>query len=553
MNTIILKAVSEKLEVKTYVSFSHYQEVKMRILIQRFLVFVCLGWFGLSEAQTYDLPFKGEDMNPGERILWGRSQHSNSGVQKYGYDLAAVKYSKKNNNWLENSGSANNKYYLYNKPVYAMRSGKIIACWRNAPENPTSGARHPELGDTDRKTLDTRIYGGGNGMWIEHSDGSRAEYAHFRSGTVPSSLCSHNASLFANKVGSPNVDLAWPEIRVPATQQVQVQAGQFLGRVGNSGTSSNTHLHIHVEQGGTAGTTKSGGNPVKINFRRGLSAPTSAKGVYTTWTSFAGKPIPPGPVLIWPPLTRKGEYTRHGISLKTHRNLHTWLAESGFWPAHTDIYTVSGKPYINATWRPAKSGWLAYHTISGNDHQKTFGDATKNGFSLAQVDSTIINGKVRYMSFYKKDRAKVMAGHGMTLTQFNTLQVKAKKAKYHPISVSIVPVRNSLSYTALYRPKGPSNWSIEPSINSAQYQAVYNTYADKGRHPMFVNSYRRKNGRFFCVIFGNRNNSGIDRHDMTSNQVQTTFDSALTAGLKTGGVAGYDGAKKDQRFIGFWR
>ena len=141
----------------------------------------------------------------------------------------------------------------------------------------------------------------------------------------------------------------------------------------------------------------------------------------------------------------------------------------------------------------------------------------------------------------------------MTLAQFNTLQGDAKKAKYRPISVSIVPIGNSLRYTALYRPTGPSNWRIGPSISSAEYQMVYNTHAAKGRHPVFVNSYRQKNSRFFSVIFGNRNNSGIDRHNMTSNHVQTTFDDALAAGLKTGGIAGYDGAKRDHRFIGFWR
>jgi hypothetical protein len=55
------------------------------------------------------------------------------------------------------------------------------------------------------------------------------------------------------------------------------------------------------------------------------------------------------------------------------------------------------------------------------------------------------------------------------------------------------------------------------------------------------------------VIFADRNKSGIDKHGMTSNQVQTTFNSAVGAGLKTGGIAGYDGSSRHHRFIGFWR
>ena len=55
--------------------------------IQGLLVVVILGWAGLAEAQIYDLPFKGEDFNPGERVLRNKKIHSSSGVQKYGYDI----------------------------------------------------------------------------------------------------------------------------------------------------------------------------------------------------------------------------------------------------------------------------------------------------------------------------------------------------------------------------------------------------------------------------------------------------------------------------------
>ena len=283
----------------------------MKIFFQPILFFIFLSWIGLAEAQLYDLPFQRENLDPGEVILWDRAWHSGPGhIQRFGYDLDAAKFNAEKKQWVINWGSANDQYYLYGKKVYAMRGGKIIACWRNAPENPSPGPHHAELGDEDVSTLDTRIYGGGNGVWIEHSDGSRAEYAHFITGTVPSSLCPHNSTYFANAVGSPDVTQAWPEIRVSAAQQVQVHAGQFLGQVGNSGTSSNPHLHIHVENGGTAGTTKSGGSPLVINFRRGRSSPKSME---VNMTSFAGNPIPTGPVLILPWAPRKGEPTDTAI------------------------------------------------------------------------------------------------------------------------------------------------------------------------------------------------------------------------------------------------
>jgi hypothetical protein len=60
-------------------------------------------------------------------------------------------------------------------------------------------------------------HGGGNNLFIFHGN-CRILYAHFKEGTVNSSL-------------------AFPGAKVTA--------GQFLGRVGNSGTSGGPHLHIH--------------------------------------------------------------------------------------------------------------------------------------------------------------------------------------------------------------------------------------------------------------------------------------------------------------------
>ncbi len=526
-------------------------EVLKRLLALTF----CFGWIGMANGQQYDLPFKSEDLEPGERILWDRDVHSAGGVQQFGYDLDVARYNKSTQTWEMQSGDKNSDYYIYDKRIYAMRSGKIIACWRNAPENPNPHALHPETGveNIDKGEQDipmnTRIYGGGNGMWIEHSDGSRAEYAHFRPATVPSALCPHQTMLLPNSIANPDVTVAWPQIRVPSQQQIEVQAGQFLGRAGNAGTGSRPHLHIHVESGGTADMIKSGGSPERINFRRGLYAPKSAKGIDTNWIDFAGKPIPDGKVLVWPPLSQRAEYTRYGITLKNHGHLHTWLSASGFWPEYTDIYTVAGKPYINATWRPAKSQWLAFHKISASVHQSTYDDARKKGYSLAQIDSTIINGKVYYMSFYVKDGVNDLAGHGMNLAQFNGLQSRSKEIGYKPASVSVVLNGNFLSYTALYRPDGSSNWHIEPLIEIDHYQSVYDYQAKQGRHPVYVNSYRVKNKRYFSVIFADRNNSGIDRTRMT----KTGVASILAQGLKTGTISGYDGATAEHRFIGYWR
>ena len=50
-------------------------------------------------AALYDLPFKGENLKPNEKISWGALEHGTGGVQKYGYDLGAMRYDSSAKKW----------------------------------------------------------------------------------------------------------------------------------------------------------------------------------------------------------------------------------------------------------------------------------------------------------------------------------------------------------------------------------------------------------------------------------------------------------------------
>jgi hypothetical protein len=196
-------------------------------------------------ADLWDLPFKGNDFDDSERLCWGAVQHSGGvGIQKFGYDLTGLRYDSTIKNWLEylNSGDHNKDFFLYGTPVYAMAGGKVIAGWRNAPENPVprsgnhAAVHHEEI--TKYSGEKSRIYGGGNGVWIQHADGTLAEYAHFQPGSLPAALCPHDDALLPEVIASPDVSQAWKHLWISAAQQKTVKKGEFLGRVGNAGTSS---------------------------------------------------------------------------------------------------------------------------------------------------------------------------------------------------------------------------------------------------------------------------------------------------------------------------
>jgi hypothetical protein len=506
-------------------------------------------------AQTYDLPFKAEHFDDGDlKILWGRAKHSDSGVQEHGYDLGAVRYDSNAKKWTELTVSdadyaknkTNNRWVLYGKPVHAMRDGKVIACWRNAPENPPGG-EHPKIDEGF-------VYGGGNGFWIEHSDGTRVEYAHMIPGSVPAGLCPHSASLLPAKIASPAVGNAWPHIRVPAAQQVTVKRGQLLGQVGNSGTSSNPHLHIHLEQGGTAGTTKSGGSPVVINFTRGLSAPKNDAVQDVTWKTFAGKPIPAGPVLVWPPRTLVAEYARHGFPAGAFQDLFDHLTDSGFWLVWIDTYNVGGKDFINHVWRPAAAPWRAHFLVTGQTHQSNTDTADKEGYAAILVESSVSGGQPRYSAVFVKGKpSDMIMRHGLTVQEHDAQLAAAKKRKLAPVSISVISIAGQRRYTVLYRPEPIGAWEMKSQIPEAGYQAEYNENSKAGRKPVYLNAYMHGGLPFISAVFASKPTAGRkDRHLMSAQEYQQEWAGALKAGTLTHVVTSVDGAQTAHRFAASW-
>lgn len=510
---------------------------------------------GSAIAAPWGLPFKGEDFRDDERLYWHRPIHSPSGVQKNGYDLEIRRYDSNAKLWKPAKGSKNSDWYIYDRPVYAMQSGSVIACWRNAPENPKTGTgegkwheeltKHPEGG--------SRIYGGGNGFWIEHADGSRAEYAHFRPGTVPAALCPHNDELLPEVVASPDVRHAWPHIRVDLPKPIKVKQGDFLGRSGNTGTSSNPHLHIHREEGGEAGTKKSGGSPLEIDFASGLYAPYDEKGPYVKWTSFAGKPIPPGPVLVWPSVSKAPEYARHGFAAEGFGVMFQHLADSGYWPVWIDYYDVGGKTFVNHIWRPATQGYLTYLLDDKAVFQKNAEDAVKAGFNPAFVESSNTGGARRFTGVFVKNLpGDFLLKHDISEAAMQGAMKDAVKRGLSPVSVSVIPAGNELRYTVLFRPQS-TNWVIKPAIPEDDYQAEFNTQTKAGRRPVSVSAYVFKGKPHLCVAFAAVTVSDRkDRHLMSSREFQDEWEAARKAGMLTRSVTSFDGAQTQHRFAAAW-
>jgi hypothetical protein len=102
----------------------------------------------------------------------------------------------------------NASYFCYNAPIYSVADGTVVAAMDGLPANvPHSGKYAVDI---------NFINAGGNHVVVDIGEHHYVFYAHMRPGSV------------AVKVGD------------------HVTAGQILGHVGNTGSSTEPHLHMHI-------------------------------------------------------------------------------------------------------------------------------------------------------------------------------------------------------------------------------------------------------------------------------------------------------------------
>jgi hypothetical protein len=101
-------------------------------------------------------------------------------------------------------------YFIYGEPVHAAANGRVVSVLDGRPDG------HPPVPDRTLTRANVWQYTTGNHVIIDIGHGNYATYAHLQPG----------------------------KIRVREGQRVR--AGQVIGLVGNSGNSSEPHLHFHV-------------------------------------------------------------------------------------------------------------------------------------------------------------------------------------------------------------------------------------------------------------------------------------------------------------------
>ncbi|HEX8903848.1 MAG TPA: M23 family metallopeptidase, partial [Longimicrobiaceae bacterium] len=151
------------------------------------------------------LPFDGEWY-----VFWGgRTREQNYHViapdQRFAYDLVV----RRNGSTHEGDGTRVEQYYCWGQPIRAPGAGTVAVAVDSFADN-APGARDP-------------AHAAGNHVIIDHGNGEFSLLAHLRRGSV------------AVRPGA------------------RVEAGAKVGECGNSGNTSEPHLHYHLQNTGVFG------------------------------------------------------------------------------------------------------------------------------------------------------------------------------------------------------------------------------------------------------------------------------------------------------------
>jgi hypothetical protein len=154
------------------------------------------------------LPFGRPEGGEGWFVSWGgrdpiRNYHVIAPDQRFATDFLLVRGGAP----AKAGGRRNEDHYCWNQPLFAPAAGRVVSAVADVPDNPRPGQTLPGVSPP------------GNHVVIDHGKGEHSLIAHFRQGTL----------------------------QVRAGQRIT--AGQRLGLCGNSGNSSQPHVHYHLQTG----------------------------------------------------------------------------------------------------------------------------------------------------------------------------------------------------------------------------------------------------------------------------------------------------------------
>jgi hypothetical protein len=505
------------------VSF-HFRGFRDPIVVTRRLV----EWKSAVAGGAYRFPIAREDLPEGTYVSDNDthvvgSGHRGAQGQQFAYDYGVFRWGGSEWTNLVKNGDKkkNDDYLIWDVPIRAMADGWVLRCTFSLP---------------DQKPGD-KIGGGGNSFRIVHASGEVALYAHMRFETVSRTLCPREGVDFR-----------------PGT--VRVKAGQVLGHAGNTGQSSNPHLHIHI---GTTGQTGEQGRPLVFRDARVRYAGTDWKG--SPPCSETNKPFArvtraaSGPWQLVDPLYRPGhsEIAWHGLEDTCFQDLAEAVTQARYGVSWLSGFDASGKTRLNVVFA-ASAPQVVRIGLVATQYQAELEKAVAAGYRPTHVESYVRGGQARYaFAAEKKSGPGYRAYHGVSAAQHEAFVKQLKAEGLTPVAVSVVAPGGAVRYTALWEKRNVGSWQLRSAIPLAQYQTWLATEAKAGRKLVYLDAWMSGGKAMLSAIVTSMAGAAyVARHNLTASEYQKEYDAWTGKGLRTRAVTAYR-VGSSVRYAALWR
>jgi hypothetical protein len=501
---------------------------------------------------AFFFPTKQSDLaDPGWRYFY-RTRHTmdqGRGDQRWGYDIGVMRWNgsgwsdvKSSAESLSLDDRANTDYLIWGAPLYAMGDGTVVACYDGEVD-------HPPQSDFDDENP-TWEYGAGNHLEIDYG-GDRVVLAHNRHDSIPDELC------------------PGPDHQYHTGLNIPVRAGQFIGRVGNTGRSTNAHIHLHVyneDADDTADEDLRGGRGVPALFRNLRSVADQERfndlGQSPNYGQHDGKvlhrvslfqPNPCGFPQLADDATERS-FVR--LTSECYQDLFNVATAKGWVPNLVDGYEVAGLSRFNATFRPSTgASWSAAHDQPTAQMAGTIVSNVIAGRRLHWIDAYKSGSEVRYAAvFFDRPGPDQDVFFDRSQTQWNAEFAQRADDGYVPVNVAIAQDSSgALRYTSVWEKFATAGWTLQLPAASG-FSSVVASEEAAGRKPVYMNAFRVGTTPYVTGLFVAGVGGTTTRNiDVDTASLELAIAGNANSNRPIRAMAGYDNGASSSRFVALWR
>lgn len=396
-------------------------------------------------------PGRGEDLGVNE--AWAASSHHSSGHQAFALDVGMQGWTGTKWSKLRTGSKAERPqdWRVYGMPLFAMASGTVGFAVGDQPDWQTlteSQAVYPKS-----KTLGFGT-AGGNGIFVI-SGNEMSFYGHLQMGSLPPELL---------QTGAP------------------VKRGQYLGKVGFSGATSEPHFHIHVK------TKPAAYNPnlpqQGNNCDWGLYRPM---GFARSWTVPMGKvPTPDaGGAGAWYEL--KNQSVSHEFG---------FLAAGSKPPAFSATLTDAAR-YLGL-WHGGTHLDLAVVRRGAAAFAHAYDRFVADSFTLTALETYEENGVPTFLGVFRRGTAVQALSRHTSWTAF-AADVKARAAEGLALrDVTTYVDKGIRTFSGVFS-AGPGGGTVVRTTAITALEQAVTTAAKAGLRPVALHTYAEGATRYFVV------------------------------------------------------